>query len=163
MFPLFYNKGDIMSESSIIDNTSFWTLDVAQQKTVRDLFDNTYLSSARLAMDYRPLFKQQKSLSAPLDYSSHRLDKINPASFKYMYPYQKKELEQELLFAFYIFSAKYKLDEAEHRRQGLPGRKEQIKQCAKLINELRKSTQEKTCETLLAEATNDDSEKPQSE
>ena len=151
-----------MSKSSTIpkiDRPSFWSLDVAEQKTVRHLFDKKYKSGAHLDLDHGQVFRHQKALSTSLAYFSLRIDKINPASFKYMDPNQTEVLEQELLFAFYIFSAQYQLDEAEHRRQGLRERSEQIKRCAQLINELRKSTHAVTCETLLASATDDDSEK----
>ncbi len=148
-----------MPVSSILDSTSFSALGVAGQKAVRDLFDKTYQSADRLAIDYPVLFGQQKSLSVSLNFFSNKLDKINPASFKFLRSFQRDALEQELLFAFYIFSAQYQLDEAEHRRQGLPARSEQIKKCACLINALRKSATAETPETMLACATNDDSER----
>ena len=150
-----------MSVSSILDSTSFGGLDDAGQKAVRNLFDETYHSGQQLTLDHLQLFRQRKSLAITLNYYGDRLNKINPASFKFLSNQQRTVLREELLFAFYIFSAQYQLDEAEHRRQGLSERSEQIKTCAVLLNTLKivpEEGREETPEQQLSRAI-DDSDK----
>lgn len=150
-----------MHVSPILHSTSFGSLDIAGQKAVRALFDETYQSREGLKLNHLQLFRQRKSLDVSLAYFGSKLSQINPATFKFMNPIQKAALEQDLLFSFYIFSAQYQLDEAEHRRQGLQERNEQIKRCADLINKLRNAPNmgdDETPEQIHARAI-DDSDK----
>ena len=126
-----------MSVSSILDSTAFSGLDNAAQKAVRQLFAITYQSGKPLKLDHLQLFRQRKSLAVSLAFYGDLLDETNPASFKFLSRAQRKVRQEELLFAFYIFSAQYQLDESEHRRQDLPARSAQIKKCADLIYKLR--------------------------
>ena len=147
-----------MSVSSILESTSYSNLNAAGKRAVLRLFDKGYLVGNKLSLSTPQIFSKRKSLSVSLDFYGSQLDTINPASFAFLHPRQRKVLEQELLYAFYIFSAQYQLDEAEHRRQNLPERSAQIKNCAHLISELRRSGKKKTPESLLTKAI-DDTEK----
>ena len=163
-----------MPVSSILDHTSFARLDKAGQAAVRKLFDKVYQSydldkkpareqselfnkrkTLAGSLDFNELFYERKSLAVSLDFYGSRLDEINPASFKFLTRQQRLALHNELLFAFYIFSAQYQLDESEHRRQDLKARGEQIKKCADLINELRMSTRKNSPQLVLDRAIND--------
>ena len=154
-----------MPVSSILDSTSFSTLDDAGQKTVRQLFDNTYRAKKELALDNLPLFRQRKSLAVSLDFYSSRLNNVNSSSFSFMNKPQRAVLHQELLFTFYLLSAEYQLtaqlnlDASDSRRQKMRELGDQIKHCARLIKELRLAAKKRTPETILASATDDDSEK----
>ncbi|WP_133128075.1 hypothetical protein [Legionella nagasakiensis] len=147
-----------MSISSILRHTSFSTLDEADQDAVRQLFNDVYQKEQTMTLDILELFKHRQFLSTSLELYSKKLARTNPASFKFLSKEQRIVLEEELLFTFYLLSAQYRLDEAESRRQNLQQRSEQIKHCAKLINQLRQSSLKTTPETLLNSAI-DDSEK----
>ena len=144
-----------MSVSSILESTSYSNLNAAEKRAVLRLFDKGYLVGNKLSLSTPQIFSKRKSLSVSLDFYGSQLDTINPASFAFLHPRQRKVLEQELLYAFYIFSAQYQLDEAEHRRQNLPERSAQIKNCAYLMSELRRSSKKKTPESLLTKAINE--------
>ncbi len=121
---------------SILAGTSFSVLDDDGQAAVRQLYQ-AYNNGKPFNIEPLPLFRQRGSLTVLLDRVGPELDNTNPAIFKFLNSYQRKALKRELLFAFYVLSAQYQLDESEHRRQGLQARSEQIKKCAKLIYILR--------------------------
>lgn len=129
-----------MGIGKILDSTSFGALEGAEQDVVRRLFDDTYQHGEQFSLDHLELFRHRKSLAVSLSYFATRIDEINQANFRYLLTVQKKVIERELLFAFYIFSAQYQLDAVEGRQQCLNGRGEQLKACAKLIEQLRQSS-----------------------
>ena len=149
-----------MTTNSIFDNTSFntldddSTLDDARKKAVRALYDETYRKGGTLDFDHLQLFGQRQSLTTLLDTYGAQLERLNPTCFKYMGLAQRKALEQQLLFAFSVFSAQYQLDESEHRRQVLADRAAQIKTCALYTDQLRATSfgKKETPETLLKQA-----------
>lgn len=145
-----------MPISSILDSTTFSTLDAAGRQAVHGLFHDRYLREEKVALDISAIFKKRKALAITLDAYRSQISKINPASFPYLSQTQRKALLRELLFAFYIFSAQYKLDSAEHRWQNQKIYGALIKQCADLINELKKSSKALSPETILTTATDDD-------
>lgn len=128
-----------MPISSALDSTSFSALNRSGTNAVYGLFGK-YRKGNRLALDIdnATLFSKRKSLTVSLDYYGGRIEKINPASFKYLTSQQKVAYLQELLFAFYILSAQYQLDYIESRRQTLKDRSKQLQHCAYLIEELKK-------------------------
>ena len=148
----------------VLESTSFSALDELGQKAVRALFED-YNSDVPTPLtgedhdDYdederTPLintvdiFRKQQSLALSLELYSNKLQQINPASFKFLYPDQQAALENELLFMFYCFSAQYQLNEAEHRRQDLKELSDQIKKCAQLIYDLRGASKASSPEVL---------------
>ena len=148
-----------MPVGSILESKSFCALDDAGQKAVRQLFDKIYQANEKLQLDDLPLYQHRESLEESLDFYTHRLDKINLAGFKYLNREQRTVLHQDLLFTFYLLSAQYQLDAIKGESQSRRQRAEQIKYCASYIKELRKAGQRTTPETILASATDDDSEK----
>lgn len=132
-----------MTVDSILDNTSFGTLEVAEQAVVCRLFDDVYKKKQRLALNHKELFKGRKLLPISFEFYSTKLDATNQFAFKYMNPQQIASLEHDLLYAFYVMSAQYQLaaelnlDAAESRRQDRRAVGERIKQCADLIDQLR--------------------------
>ena len=130
------NQGDIMAIESILDSTSFSTLDDAGQDAVRELYQS-YNRGIPLYIEPLPLFRKRVSIAASLDYWGYKLGKTNPAMFKFLNDSQRDALKNELLGTFGLLSAQYQLDESEHRRQGLRALSEQIKTCAKLIELLK--------------------------
>lgn len=141
--------GDFMSISRILDGTSSGALDVASRKALFGLFDKKYQQGKSKAFEPQKIFELRRSLTVSLDVYGSRLEHINPAIFPYLNVHQKQVIEQELLYAFYIFSAQYHLDEVEQKRQCLKERSEQIHTCASLINQLRQSLRKETPESLL--------------
>ena len=132
-----------MAVDSILDNTSFGTLEDAEQAVVCRLFDEVYKKNQRLALNNKELFNGRKLLPISFEFYSNKLNATNKFAFKYMNPQQIAFLERDLLYAFYIMSAQYQLaaelnlDAAESRRQDRRAVGEQIKQCADLIDQLR--------------------------
>ncbi len=148
----------------ILDHISFSALEHADQEAVRQLFDNTYQSGSKLKLDQLGLFKKRKSLPISSDFYSKKLETVNEVSFHYMDSAQKTAMQQDLLFTFYLLSAQYQLTElnlygADSQRDKLRNLGDQIKRSARLIKELRKADQPEMPETILASATDDDSEK----
>jgi hypothetical protein len=137
-----------MPLNSILESTSYSTLDNADMGAVDNLFTHYQSDEPLLALDTPTLFCKRKSLTVSLDYYGSRLKQINPASFIYLTPEQKEAQRQEILFAFYIFSAQYQLDKVEQRRQQLKDRSRQIWLCASLIEKLN-SVEENTPEEVL--------------
>ena len=66
-----------MPVSRILDSTSFSGLDVAGQKAVRVLFDETYQSRKGLKLDHLQLFRKRKSLDVSLAYFGSKLNQTN--------------------------------------------------------------------------------------
>ena len=147
-----------MPNQSILDSTSYSTLDISAKKAVCGLFEDSYRAGKEISFDTYAIFKQRQSLAVSVERCALRLDKTNPAGFKYLNDLQREWLRQELLFAFYIFSAQYHLDKVEHRGQALKDRGDQILHCASLIQDLDNSAST-TPETLLQTKV-DDSLKP---
>lgn len=164
-----------MPRNSILDSTSFIANDDAGRKAVCDLFANTFEQGQPLDLNSLPLFNiqdpatgkervspsiaQRNSLSRSLAFYTNQLDKTDLTSFIFLNEQQQVERYQNLQFTFYLISAQYLLDEIEGRRQNLQKYAEQLKQCAFLIHELRKAMSEITPATILASASDDDSEK----
>jgi len=121
---------------SIFDRTSFFTLNDTEKATVRGYAEAQHVEGLP-NIDTTEIFRHQVVLSTSLDFYGKKINKINPASFKFMSPEQRRNLEEELFFAFYIFSARYQLDHVERRGRALADRGDQIKKCALLINTLR--------------------------
>lgn len=143
-----------MTVDSILESTSFASLDADGQEAVRQLFQS-YQQGKKLALEHTPLFKKRKSLQATLPNAQYFLDKTNPASFKFLSQNQRDVLKEELLFTFYLFSAQYQLDESEHQRQGLPALREYIKKTASYIDLLTELETEATPQSLLNRIIND--------
>lgn len=143
-----------MGVEHILESTSFASLDDSGQEAVRLLF-KSYQMGSKFSLEHLPLFKKRKSLETTLKDARYLLDKTNPASFKFLAPIQREVLKEELLFSFYIFSAQYQLDEAEHQRQGLYTLSEYIKKCALYIDSLSESDTKDTPQSLFDKVTND--------
>jgi len=123
------------SVESILISTSFSALDDAGQSAVRELYAS-YNDGKPLNVDHLPLFRNRESLAVTLEHSSYKLANYSPDMFKFLNEDQRKALARELLFAFYLFSAQYQLDDSEGRRQALKSRSEQIKMCASYLDQL---------------------------
>ena len=128
-----------MPEERTLESVTFGALDKSARDAVYDLFNKQYQAGKKLSLDPNTIFPKAGSLSLAIDYCGDKLNKINPASFKFLNRNQRKALLQELMFSFYIFSEQYILDEALDLREKLKERAAQIKLCASLINDLRKS------------------------
>jgi len=139
--------------SSILESTLSGQLTDRDQEAIKNLFD-TYRANQVSAWDIRALSDQRQLLAHAHDIYSKKVAAINPASFQFLNGLQKSVLAQELRLAFYLFSALYHLDEAEHRRQQKSARDVQIKHCADLIAKLEDSDKKPTPATLLADASN---------
>ncbi len=133
-----------MLSNSIFHHTSFITLDKTQEERVRDYAKKTILSQLP-QFDTHEIFKSQTKLSVSLDYWGQKIDMLtqfinDSADFQYMTDDQKSALDNELIFAIYIFSARYHLDYAEGRGYSEEGeqRDKQLQKCVDLINALRK-------------------------
>ena len=133
-----------MPNANIFQHTSFFTLEKAQKKRVRRYVDQTKPSTLPT---FNKLFENQGDISVMVDYWDSRINAIYqflpyPAGFKDMDPKQRMMLEEELLFAFYVFCARYQLDHAEGRGYDADDedRRKQLEKCAYLINLLRSSS-----------------------
>lgn len=126
-------RGEAMtSENSILLHTSFNALNEAGQWKVCELYAS-YLRGEKLDLDIQDLFYNRMPLAETVAVYENKLQAINPATFPFFNEAQKKALKAELLFAFYLFSAQYNLDDAESRRQNLHKLGTQIKRCADLL------------------------------
>lgn len=123
-------------DRSIFYSSSFFSLSPVEKKVVRDYVEASSID-ALPRIDTTEIFRHQLLLNSPLDYYAKKIKRVNPVSFKYMTFEQRRVLEEELMFACYIFSARYQLDHVEKRGRALSNRAEQIKNCAFLINTLR--------------------------
>jgi len=148
-----------MPEKRTFENLTFGALDKSGREAVYDLFNKQYQSGKKLSLDATAIFYKAGSLSLAIDYYGGKLNKINPASFKFLNDNQRKALLQELMFSFYIFSEQYSLDEAMGLRENLKDRAAQIQLCAALINDLRKSANHLKTPANVVENAVDDSEK----
>ncbi len=161
-----------MPEQSYLDGTAFSCLDHGCQEAVRLLFEETYKSGEKLSLKTLPLFAKEsegtrisptlesrRSLAHLLDFYSQKLAKMNLASFRFLTQAMREIQEQDLLYTFYLLSAQILIDKIEDRRQDLQRCAKKIMQCAKLIQELRKSALPKTPKNILAESIDDDAEK----
>lgn len=133
------------STDSILQHTSFNTLDKDGKKAVCGLFAKYHQDKDQvqdqdqdqtLDLPMVDLFRNRLSLAETGNDYKSRIQAINPASFKFLNPDEKLALKEELLFAFYIFSAQFDLDHTEGRRQNLKELSELIWQCAELKNSL---------------------------
>ena len=148
-----------MPEERTLESVTFGALDKSARDAVYDLFNKQYQAGKKLSLDPNTIFPKAGSLSLAIDYCGDKLNKINPASFKFLNRNQRKALLQELMFSFYIFSEQYILDEALDLREKLKERAAQIKLCASLINDLRKSANHLKTPSTVVENAVDDSEK----
>jgi hypothetical protein len=149
-----------MPNTNILDSTSYSALDGAAQQTVRQLFEQSYQAGNPIAFnDFRAIFSQRKSLAASIHDCAHRLEQTNPAMLVYLNDSQKKWLEHELLFAFYVYSAQYYLDLREDRGQHLEDLGAQIKKCAGLIDHLGQTMRPKSPDADMVQRVAD-SDKP---
>ena len=148
-----------MPDINILDSTSFGALDKAGREAVCRLFHPTDYAKRYMLLNYTELFRKRESLSVLLIDYKRRLSTTNPASFAFLNAAQREALAADLLFAFYILSAQFCLDEAEHRRQGLQDLGQQIKDCASYIEQLRALSFQATPESMLRSRL-EDSEKP---
>lgn len=144
---------------NILDRTSFGALDESGREAVCSLFHPTDYAKRYTLLNYSELFRKRESLSVLLIDYKRRLSTTNPASFAFLNPAQREALTADLLFAFYILSAQFCIDEAEHRRQGLQGLAQEIKDCASYIEQLRELSTKATPESILSSRLRD-SEKP---
>ncbi len=125
---------------SILDSTSFSCLGDTPQDALRKLFDH---ETGQVILDSNQLFKDRKLIATSFESYSTMLDKTDPVTFKYQTPAQRAALERDLLFAFYVMSAQYKLaasfalDAAESRKKDLKEYNRRIKKCAELLVRLR--------------------------
>lgn len=126
-----------MPANSILDSTSFGSLSATSpEEAVYALFDR---ATGRVAIDVNQLFSDRKLIASSFEFYSTMLDETHPVTFRYMTPAQKEALQRDLLFAFYVMSAQYKLaddlalDAAESRQESLKTYESKIKQCATLI------------------------------
>jgi hypothetical protein len=138
---------------SILESTSFSSLDEAGKNTVRKAFIQ-YLQGEKPDWSAKEISRNRKTIATLLSIYSQKMAQINPAAFKYMDDSQRAVLNDELLFTFYLLSAQFQIDEAEHRRQGLKQQSDQIKSCAKLIHQLRASQEVGFAADLEAEIDN---------
>lgn len=141
-----------MPLNRILKSTSPGALDADSRQMMYGLFDETYQRGQKKALDTRAIFDTRHALTASLSFYDARVEDINPALFPYLKPSEAKALEEELLFAFTLFSSQYHLDEVFQRRQCLQERSEKIKHCANLISKLRKSSQKETPKSMLDSA-----------
>ncbi len=143
-----------MTTNNILEKMAFNTLDNAGQKAIRRLFSNQYLKGKKPDWNTLELFRQRQSLASTVSFYDNRLGDLIPATYQFLSEHQKKAVEQELLFMFYVFSAQYQLDEAEHRRQGLQEQSVRIFECVTLLKQLRED-KSKTPAAMLARAAAD--------
>lgn len=126
------------NDRSIFYSSSFFSLSEEQKNTVR-AYALVQNAKDLPLLDTVDIFRHQSLLATPLDYYSKKIKRINLVQFKYMTLAERQMLEDELMYAFYLFSARYQLDYAEKRGRALADRAEQIKDCAYLLNELRQT------------------------
>lgn len=132
-----------MASESIFQHTSFFTLNKPQKNTVKN-YVNGIPTSDLSQFEINKIFQSQSEMSVTTDYWDNRINKLDQfvpcrAAFQSISDNEKEILEQELVFAFYIFCARYQLDQAEGRGydQDDENRPKQLEKCAKLINTLR--------------------------
>ncbi len=102
-------------------------------------------------------FKQRKSLAANLDFYASQLSSINTAKFRFLNDKQRDQQKEELLFTFYLLSAQYVLDSLEDRDQVLSASRDDILQCAALLEKLESTPRpgEETPEDIQAQPIQD--------
>ncbi|GGI86906.1 hypothetical protein [Legionella impletisoli] len=131
----------------------FASLSDESREAVVSLFQQQGKSSLAELFEKETLsiFRNRIPLREAVATKSNRLAEINPASFKFLSQTQKLALEEELLFAFYIFSAQYHLDETEGRKSSLEELSHKIFLCSMLISALNFSAKAHSPETMLRE------------
>ena len=144
-----------MTDSSILTRKTFGSLSTDEQDALRRSFDFHYAPDEAFALPITDVFQNRQALSETVEYYGERINEINPAIFPYLDPSKREALQQELLFAFYVFSAQYQLDEAEHHRVQFAHRIAQIKKSAQLIYRLNLSKEDPSVELMLEEAVSD--------
>lgn len=147
--------GNIMTTSSILESTSYGALNANAQAAVRRLFEQLERGE-KLDFAMKDVFHKRNELRGSIDIYESRVNRLNPAIFPYLSDAKRKALEQDLNFAFYLFSAQFFLDEAEHRRQNHASHYARIKLCADLLFKLRAAKEKKNPETILQEAADGD-------
>ncbi|KTC64845.1 Uncharacterised protein (plasmid) [Legionella adelaidensis] len=144
-----------MNKNSIFSSTSYAMLAKKDKKIVKNTYElfNANLSSDHeeaASWDMAEIAKHRAFLNTSTDLYSQKINAVNSHTFLYMNALQKKVLRKELLLAFYIFSAQYKLNEAEDRQHVLADLRDKIKRCATLIYELQQADVPPSPETMLA-------------
>lgn len=112
--------------------------DAANYQTIYHLYE-TYSNDQEFSLNHVEIAHHRHELQLSYDFWGNELDQINPASFKFLLPYQREALGQQLRFAFYIFSAVYKINQVEARLQVLKRVCEQLFHCACLLDKLQRS------------------------
>ena len=129
-----------MSNESIFQHTSFFTLNETQKTRVRD-----YAQSRKFTLiDTHEVFKLQADLSVSLDFWDTKVNVLNQFTttsddFRFMNAELLPMLKDEMLFALYIFCARYQLELAEGRGDILHDHGCQIIKCNRLINDINKA------------------------
>ena len=82
----------------VLDSASFWALDPACRRAVRDYVDP---DGERTALDMPAIYRNRWTLAQALVGAERVLDATNPASFEFLSPAQKKVLQGELFLIFY--------------------------------------------------------------
>lgn len=146
-------------EENIFKSSHYGALTLEAQQVVFDYVQGQ--GTARPQFQTRAIYHQRRSLAETIVQYEARLEEINfkSAMFHRLNDVEKTAIAQDLYFALYIFAASRQLDEVEKRNRHLNLRREQINQCAKLLNALR-NTLDKTTFDKEQKARVDDSEKP---
>lgn len=123
--------------ASILEHVVFSTLDENQKTRVRAYAKAPVLSE----MDTYELFKHQQALAMPFAFWDKQINKIeqfisSSDDLKSATGESIAVLKDDLSFAFYIFSARYKLAFDQGLGYELPDHAVQLEKCTKLMNAL---------------------------
>jgi len=128
-----------MTWHKILDSMSFAALDDDGQRTVRacvtSFLNQSFDKSHEVALI--DVLKHRAPLSVTVNFYGKQLAEMDFMRTRYQTDAQKKSLEENLLFSFYIFLAQYQLDHAQG--QDVRVLEARIKKCALLLNELRQA------------------------
>lgn len=123
-----------------IIKSSFFIHGMDEKRHIISLYNETTIEPQDFALlDTKKLAKQRGVLLTQLAFYQQKLEKTNPAIFGFLSDKQQRDLEQQLLFTFYLLYAQYQLDTAEKRKRRLRDLQEQMNLCAKHIEKLRNS------------------------
>ena len=118
----------------LFNHSSFWALNANEQATVRAAVRfNATSSVPSIPYSYR----HRNTLVCACEDAAWRLARIDASLLPFLTPSQQQALEGELLYAFYLFSAAYKLDEVEKAAKACEQGAARLKQCAYLLQQLR--------------------------
>ncbi len=120
---------------SIFHGTNFFSLSDAQQRTL------SALPNAELVVWQTPeIFRQQAVLNQNLAYFTECIKDYrllaDAGYFHYLEEDERQALAKKLLFAYYLLAARLQLDWVEKRGRVLPARRQELQDCAGLIEKL---------------------------